>query len=226
MRADGRTPGLPEPLGGRMTRRQQVAAANHASRRSEQVTTNVGTRAVRTGRRRVSYFERDASALRRPRRRTHRRRVLGAAPRFPGALTRVTATAGRGGRSERIEGAAASPPSRRSRTRPAHREFRCSGTTDRGGEASLNWAVGAHAEICAHAHRILRLTQLVGQATQSCRVSRGHAPTGSGVRSILCERGWLTIRQRLHHHARVEVAPVVRAPVPKRFSRWSPSNQS
>jgi hypothetical protein len=33
MRADGRTPGLPEPLGGHMTRRQQVAAANHASRK-------------------------------------------------------------------------------------------------------------------------------------------------------------------------------------------------
>ena len=33
----------------------------------------------------------------------------------------------------------------------------------------------------------------------------------------LCERGWLTIRQRLHHHA--TVAPVVRAPSPKRFSR-------
>ncbi len=32
MRADGRMPGLPEPLGCRMTRRQQVAAANHASR--------------------------------------------------------------------------------------------------------------------------------------------------------------------------------------------------
>jgi hypothetical protein len=70
----------------------------------------------------------------------------------------------------------------------------------------------------------LRLTQLVGQATQSCPVSRAHAPSGSGVRSILCERGWPTIRQRLLHHARVEVAPVVRAPVPQRFSRWPPTN--
>jgi hypothetical protein len=42
------------------------------------------------------------------------------------------------------------PPSqRRTSPRPAHREFRCSGTTNRGGEASLNWAVGADAEICA-----------------------------------------------------------------------------
>ena len=173
------------------------------------VTTNVGTRAVRTGRSRVSSSNvtRCASTSS-----TEDQSTASAwcCSTVPGALARVTATAGRG----------------RSRTRPAHREFRCCGTTDRGwrGELELGPWAPTRRSVCAH--RILRLRQLVGQATQSCRVSRGHAPTGSGVRSILCERGWLTIRQRLHHHARVEVAPVVRAPVPKRFSRWPPSNQS
>jgi hypothetical protein len=112
------------------------------------VTTSAGTCVVPTGRRRVSYCERDALRCDVPDGGPIDRDCLVLLHGSRGCDTRDS-DGGPRGRSERIEGAASSPPSRRSRTRRVDREFRCSGISDRGGEASLNWAVGADAEICA-----------------------------------------------------------------------------